>query len=404
MVHAQDNSLKRVRQRMADSIGLTQDFLCTESIERTTRSGGAPASPKILKTDAGIINGKELYAWPSNDADLASLRDLLDQYANFGTGSFALYTRPLFLTNNASFYPAADETKDGRRLLKFEFAMPKETSRYSLTVNGKAIPLGYTGSVLADPDKNDPVRIESHADSIPAATGLKDVAQTIEYGRVQIGLSTVLLPVSSELVVQEASGRESRISTRYDSCRLYTTKAGTRFIEGVIETEPVSATEGLKALPPKTSLDLILEDPIDERTTTPGTPLNFRLARDLKSGGTVLARKGAVATGKVTRTSRHSYRAMDSTKGYYIIGVQLETLQGEGQKYAVNAGLDTIGPASTITCFLPYSQSPDKWGLFEEVRDQFDFPSTLMPGETIIGLVREYMRIPKNIRMVWVTK
>ena len=38
------------------------------------------------------------------------------------------------------------------------------------------------------------------------------------------------------------------------------------------------------------------------------------------------------------------------------------------------ANLETVGPTTTITTFLPYSQAPDKWGLYDDVRDQVTFP------------------------------
>src|SRR6185437_2349783 len=115
------------------------------------------------------------------------LKELLSQYSSWGAATFGLYTRPLFLTNSASFYPAADETKAGRRLLKFEFAMPRENSKYAATVNGKPATLGYSGFLWADPEKLDVVSMELHPDNIPPESGVKEITQAFEYGRTQLG-------------------------------------------------------------------------------------------------------------------------------------------------------------------------------------------------------------------------
>jgi hypothetical protein len=91
--------VRQIRQRMSDNLNATPDFICSVSIERTERMGkGAPATLPALHVDAGIIDGKELYASPSADADQALLKTVLALYGRAGTGSFAMYARAVFLT------------------------------------------------------------------------------------------------------------------------------------------------------------------------------------------------------------------------------------------------------------------------------------------------------------------
>jgi hypothetical protein len=389
---------QRVLQRMSESLA-TQDYICSSTLERSVT--GKPQT--TLRAEVGVINGKELYAWPTTDADVALLKDALADYTQAGTGTFAMYTRQVFRTNVATLYSASDETEGGRKTNRWEFGVPKEASKLVFNVNGKDIVAGYSGMIWADPDKLDVVRLDVQPTDLPP--DVKTLTQTIRYARGSIQGVSTNLPASSEVVMQDTRGTETRLAATITNCHLFIANKGTQFIDSkVTDSAPPPSTTVLGAsLPPKTMLELSLDEAVDEREATPGTKLTWKVSRDVKSGGQVLIRKGAPAKGHITRVSRQTYRAMDAYRTYFIIGVQLDTVETPEQNYRVIANLQTVGPATTITCFLPFSESPDKWGLFEDAREQLVFPKP-EPGEAIIGLVREYLRLPKQVRMVWVTK
>jgi hypothetical protein len=401
---AQDNALKRTRQKMSDSIGVTQDFLCSLTIERSQKRGtAAPVAMPVLKVDGGVINGKELFARPANEADVAAVQELLLQLSRGGTGPFALYSRPLFLTNNATFYTAPEETKDGRKLLRWEFAMPKETARYAPRVVDKTVALGYSGTFWADAESGDITRIELRADTPTPEMGLAGIVQSVDYGRVNIAGASVLLPVSSLLTLQEPAATESRIAIKYENCHKHLVQGDTKFIEGVTVTTNTTPEPSVgKLLPPGLNLDVTLEDPIDEKITSVGSKISFKLSKDVKAEGKVLAPKGSIISGHVTRQVRESYRVGETRKDYYLVGIQLDSMEAGGEKYTVVANLETVGPTTTITTFLPYSQAPDKWGLYDDIRDQVTFPPQ-KAGESILGLVRPYLRVPPRLRLVFST-
>src|SRR5580704_13717733 len=177
--------VRKIRQKMADSLNSTPDFICSVSIERTERMGKEPLTGlPALHLDAGIINGKELYALPSTDGDQALLRKVLALYGRAGTGSFAMYARAVFLTTDATFYDGPEESVDGRTLSRLDFAMPREVSHYALYDDGgKAVEAGYSGSIWTDPRSLEVERLMLKAGDLPPELGLKAVTQTIDYGR-----------------------------------------------------------------------------------------------------------------------------------------------------------------------------------------------------------------------------
>src|SRR5204863_1401172 len=98
---------------------------------------------------------------------------------------------------------AKEESKDGRRLARWDFTMPREASKYTLTKEGRETIIGYSGSFWADTETADVVRLEWTPDNIPPETGIKTITQSVNYGRNAIAGVSVLLPTASELIVAE---------------------------------------------------------------------------------------------------------------------------------------------------------------------------------------------------------
>ena len=397
----QDTSHRRFHDNMANSLSRTQNFTCTESIERTVRMGsGQPSALAPLRVDAGVIDGTEVYATPSVERDVATLKEVVGQFTSAGTGTFALPTRAVFLTNAATFYRAKEESKDGRRLARWDFTMPREASKYTLTKEGRETIIGYSGSFWADTETADVVRLEWTPDNIPPETGIKTITQSINYGRNAIAGVSVLLPSASELIVAETAGRELRIKARYDDCHKFTPNSATH-LTGPVEKNV--ATPGENWLPADVTMELRLEDPIDERTSAVNSTITFRVTRDIKKDNRLVVPKDAAVTGRITRISRQFYKVMGGgTASYYIVGIQLESVAAGEEHFRVVANLETVGPTTILSTFVPFSQSPDKWGHFQDYRDQLSLP-VRQPGESVLGLISPYLRIPKRLRMVWST-
>lgn len=410
---------------MADTLSGTPDFICSVSIERTERMSKEPLTGlPALHVNAGIINGKELYAMPSSDADQALLRKVLALYSRVGTGSFAMYARAVFLTSEATFYDGPEETVDGRALSRLDFAMPREVSHYALSNAGTPVPAGYSGSIWIDPHNLEVERLVLQAGELPPELGIKAVTQTIDYGRGHIlGVST-LLPVASDLAVQEQSGRELRITERFSGCQLHFAKRGEQFAENRLGAPVTLSAESLatespapdtaapaarvshalpsivELLPVKTAFEMMLEDPIDERSTTEGSALSFTVSREVKKGGRVILPRGATATGQVTRILRQTYVLNTSLKGYYAVGMQLDTMEVEGRRYRISANLERVGPPATQICFVPFSHNPLKWGEYDDIYQLFIVPDP-EPGESFLGVVSEFLRLGSHWRTDW---
>jgi len=407
--------VRKIRQKMTDSLTSTPDFLCSVSIERTGRMGKeTPAALPPLRVDAGIINGKELYLLPSSDADQVLLKKVLAVYNRAGTGSFALYARAVFLTAAATFYDGPEESVDGRTLSRLDFAMPRESSHYSLNNAGQPVALGYSGTIWTDPHNQEVARLLLQADNIPPDLGIKAVTQTIEYGRTGIAGISTLLPAATDLTLQELSGRELHVTEHFSDCHLYSSKRGEQFVENRLEIAAVapahaaaivrSVTSTLPSIeelaPAKTLFEMILQDPIDERSTTEKSKLSFTVSRDVKKDGKAILPKGAAASGHVTRILRQTYVLNVSIKAYYLVGIQLDTIEVGGRLFQIRANLESVGPPATQICFVPLSHDPDKWGDYYDYYTLFTVPIPER-GESFLGVVEEFLRLGNRWRTYW---
>ena len=426
--------VRRIRQKMIDNVTNTPDFVCTESIERTEHLGKVAAiTMPPLSVEAGVINAREMYAWPAGADDQSRLRDILAIFAKAGSGSFALYSRALFFTTDGSYYGFVNETKDGVTLARTDFGMPQAASTYSITVAGKPVTLGYTGSIWMDPATLETRRLTLRADDPPAESDIKSVTESIEFGHAKFNLNTldqasgqtVLVPVSMDFDLQEKQGREERLVAHFSDCHRYSPQHGKLYVETATGTPAeVALTPGaprpaLQAgrpmapqhvegpwLPADLELRTVLTEAIDERTTVQGTRLSFTVTHEVKKKGKVLLPKGAVIEGHVTRIIRQVYPAMEAFKGYYLVGIQLDSVTVGNERFHLVANLENLGPAPfpiiDSTSFVPYSNDPNKWGSFDSRRTLFIVPKPEF-GESFLGVVWEFLRLPSRCVMYWST-
>jgi hypothetical protein len=420
--------VRKIRQKMSDNLNSVGDFMCSVSIDRSERMGkDAPTGMPELRVSAGIINGKEVYVLPAADGDQTLLKKVLAVYRRAGTGSFAMYSRAVFFTAVATFYDGPDESKDGRTLSRLDFTVPREESHYSPINAGQPVDIGYSGSIWTDPHDQEVARLFLQADNIPPDLGIRAVTQTIEYGRTSVAGFPRVLPTAMDLTLQELSGREQRIREHFSDCRQYFSKRGEQFVENRPEAPVTVSAESLAAASPgnappataslslvryslpsieelapaKTAFEMILQDPIDERTMTEKSKVSFTVYRDVKKkDGTVILPKDATATGHITRILRQTYVLNTSVKGYYLVGMQLDTMDVEGRRYQISANLERVGPPAAQICFVPYSHNPDKWGAYDYLYQLFIIPNA-SDGESFLGVVEEFLRLGSQWRTYW---
>ncbi len=320
---AQDAGLlPRIRAKMSDILLRQPDYTCTETIERTSQTpGGRSILEDTLRLEVALVEGKEMFAWPgSKQFEDRKLRDLVPT-GMFGNGNFAIYARILFLSDAAIFDDRGETEWNGRPARRYDFRVSRSTGGSRLRVGKHEAVVGFHGSFYVNPVTLDVRRVEVVAEDIPADLGVTASETTVDYGRVQIGDETYLLPVESN-VMMALPEEVSRNSIRFADCRKFTGESTLLFNDPVL-TEAPSLAERIAdvVIPSGLTLQLQMTD-LDLMHAAVGDPIRATLRPDLKSHGRLLAPRGSVASGRITRLERHP--------NYFALQIDFQDLDWRG--------------------------------------------------------------------------
>ncbi len=128
----------------------------------------------------------------------------------------------------------------------------------------------------------------------------------------------------------------------------------------------------------------------------------FKTTREVKQDGAVIVPKNTTVNARVTRIQKQASYVRGTKRNYYVIGLQIVSISIGEKPVPIVANLETVPPSAMNDYFVPLSHGPDKWGEFAQYRFQFKVPEP-QPGESFLGVVREGLRLPKGLRLIFRT-
>ena len=337
---AQDGDLlARIREKMAEVLLRQPNYTCTETVERTRQTpGGRSIVEDTLRLEVALVEGKEMFAWPgSKQFEDHELRDLVST-GMFGNGNFAIYARILFLSNVATFEDRGETQWQGRPARRYDFRVSRSSGGHHLRVNSREATVAFHGSVYADPVTLDVLRIEVVAEDIPADLGVIASETSVDYGRLQIGDEAYLIPVESN-VMMAMPDEVSRNSIRFADCRKFTGESTLLFTDPDLIDAPALAAPREVEMP--AGLTLQLETPgLDLVKASVGDAVRGILRADLKSHGQLLAPKGSIVRGRITRLDRYP--------ASFALQIQFQDLDWPGGHSALKLRFDQPAFATSL--------------------------------------------------------
>jgi hypothetical protein len=383
--------LARIREHMAQTLEHQPNYTCLETIERAYRTS---TSRKLqlqdtIRLEVALVDGTEMFAWPgAKKFEETDLRKLIPTGA-FGNGNFALHARAVFMGRAPSFLYRGEEALETRPpspagLVRYDFRVPQAVSGYTIRSGDITGVAGYHGSFWAEKDSLDVRRLEVIAEDIPAQLGIISANDRVDYARLRIGDGDFLLPAESELAMSDIAATESRNYVRFTSCRQYTGESVLKFDDvdagdatSAVHPEQARDADAVADLPGGLSLEVILRDDLDVDTAAVGDPVHGQLSRDLRRKGELLAPKGAMVQGRVTRVERRP--------DYIALGITLLTVETPSITLRVHASLDNVAG-------LQFLALPPR----VVVR-----AAPAQPGEGVIVLRPGHVRLSRGILMYW---
>jgi hypothetical protein len=170
--------------------------------------------------------------------------------------------------------------------------------------------VGFHGSLLADAENHEILRLDVIADEIPPELGFDRTQSTLTYRFVSVGQTEYPFATEAEMTAVTLDGNEYRNRAELGACRKYTTESNISFATEDDAASPTTAA-GSKQAPGSNErlrqnllVDITLDHEIAFASARPDTPFRATLAEPLRDGEKEIAPAGARVAGRILGIDR----------------------------------------------------------------------------------------------------
>jgi len=404
-----DEVLALLRQRILDEAARVPNYTCVQTIDRQffvstgQRSTASCVGPRVeqnrpgngiafygsdrFRLDVGVGRTGEVYSWAGAERfDDRDLGDFIPGPAS--TGAFASLLHMMFGLDAAEFLYRGKQTLERRRLLAYSFRVPAARSHYSMRVaHGPRRIVAYHGTLLADPETSDLVRLDVQIDDPGLDAGLCEFSASQDYGRTPIGAADFLLPKAARQRFVLPGGWETENTVAFSACREFKAESTVQY-EDPAPAQPAggkgaAAREPLKSSPGM-PVSVALTTTIDSDTAAAGDVYAGRLAEPLQDqSGNMLAPRGTTVQGRIMRVERYQYPSSVQ------FALTLETVE--------------IGGAPLPLHVVPAKSGPAGGALKARPTERVMLPHSPATDYLVIQHSSDRWIVPPGYRMEWVT-
>jgi hypothetical protein len=391
--------LSQMRRHVREELQRLPDFTCQETTRRVVAMHRAPE--EILTADSVLLEvlftgQKEMYASPGERTFHAEHQMAFAGSGLTANGVFAMHLNSVLGNNNATFTWRGEDRVGERKALRWDYRIPIMLSGYILDISGASATVSMKGSLWADPDTLDVLRLDIEASDIPPNFPAATMVTRVTYSRIRVGSHEVMAPETGEVLLVSTDGQENRNHMVYSGCRTFESESSVTF--GPAQAEGGAAPAALAKrdevlLPENVSLRILLETPITEKDAV-GMLIAGRLGSAVAVNGTKTAPVGATVRGRIRRLEYHS-RPMP----YFAIGIEYFAIELEGVDVRFRGELDDI-----------FAPTPANWSFIKRGSNQ----TVLRPGigiavPPLAGVGSLFVRgnsftLPRGFRSQWMTR
>ena len=366
--------LAKARKKMAGILAKMPDYTCLETITRTERSTakGRLNLVDLLHLEVTQAGDRELYSQSGGQSFQEKVTDLVGN-GLISTGQFTLTARAVFLSPATQIQYAGEELLKSRRALKYNFIISPISGGWTLNFGAHTATVGSSGSFWADAESLDVMRLEKRADDLPPDLTFSQVNTSIDYGRVQIGPASALLPQSAEVVLGREDGELYVNHVEFSQCREYRASSSIRFGDAA-EARIEEVT-----LPANLEISLILEQPVDSESNLAGDLVMARVEAEVKAKGQVLVPRGALVHGRIRQLE-----GVAGPKPHFVIALEFSEIEFGNKRAIFAAQLQRVEGASPM-------------GRIEVLR------SAELPGVGTFTMDGRRVRLESGLKLRWRT-
>ena len=229
-----DALLARIRSHMRAELSHLPNYTCLETVSRfrrepdfLVRTYGVLAPLDTVRLEIVYSDHKEWYGSPG-DRNLREKNPVAFIGGGMiGNGAFGLMLDKILV--DASFTSGGEETLAGRTAVRYDFRLPRVAKPLQISVPGGFGAVGEEGSIWADPQSLDLIRLESRAGEIPRYIPVEEASTDVNYARMRIGAYNALLAQQADSHMLDTTRVESLNHIEFTHCHAYATRSDVRF-------------------------------------------------------------------------------------------------------------------------------------------------------------------------------
>jgi hypothetical protein len=419
--------LSRVKRHVKQELEHLPEYTCLETVQRFgVTAANTREKPKAGKKEQPATKfqldridtvrleilysgNKELYSSPGGSHFREENLGSFVVGGMIGDGLFASHLHTIFVSETAIYTYRGEETvthdRGWAQAVKYDYRVPQNHSGWSINVPGAKAIVGSKGSFWVDPETQDVLRVEIHADEIPPELRVEEASIILNYGRMRIGENEIMLPQTAEMHMLLANGTESSNEFDFTHCRSYHAE---RSISFETADAPVPkpgadaptvgtglAIEDTGTVPAGLLVPVTLATAVDIQSTV-GTLLQGRVSNNVDYQGKTLIPEGSTVRGRIRRLEH-----VADAGGYFVAGLEFTEVQTDSGLLRFYADLLTASGAPGLewTISNPNSRSA---GFGESVLEVIRV--TNLPGVGSFFIKGSTFALPAGFRMQWRTR
>ena len=226
--------LARIKSHMREELSHIPNYTCLETISRFRKdpgphpqSHGKLTAVDTVRLEIVYTDHREWYGSPGDRTLSVENPVAFIGSGMIGNGAFASALNNIL--GAASFTYRGEENLGGRTAVRYDFRLPRLLKALKISIAGSEGMVGEEGSLWADPQSLDLIRLESRADEIPPYLPLEEASTNVNYARMRIGDYSVLLAQQADPYMLDAAGVESYNRLEFTHCRAYSVQSDIRF-------------------------------------------------------------------------------------------------------------------------------------------------------------------------------
>ena len=344
-----EGSLAQVRAKVANIVGRLSNYMCTETIERTSyvlrsepkascagllavEGHGQLVSSDRLRLDVGSSKSatlsNEFYSWAGeNHFSDQTIGEIVGNGAT-SNGSYTALLSMIFTSDPVKFAYIGEHKEAERSLAEFSYETPLAGSHYTyFRQNRLRMRTAYEGAFLVDEKTFDLVELTIRTKGLPLESGGCGADTTVDYQNVPLNGSILLLPSVVRMTIVNTDGSEDVNQTVFSACREFEGESAVHFGDAALAPSADQAAREPTELAVRSGLrfEVMLTQDIDLSKAAAGDAIRGELASPIHEGRKLVASTGTPVTMRIVEL-RRTYGPPSSIS----LGLRLENLSVMG--------------------------------------------------------------------------